>query len=162
MMHTPTHPSTPIQTFHQPRTPPKLFFLWVGKPHKIMGKPFSHQPALIFYQLLNHLSVHDDVEATLKLVRSAGKGALDPWNFLFSTLLEMTFGRVNWITGMQKVQKVLGRNIHTYHNVYIYIYMYGHICMLYNLHTHTLTSIHVYIYIYIDISKFSLLSEVFY
>ena len=127
-----------------------------------MGKPFSHQPALIFYQLLNHLSVHDDVEATLKLVRSAGKGALDPWNFLFSTLLEMTFGRVNWITGMQKVQKVLGRNIHTCHNVYIYICMGIYACCI--IYTHTLTSIHVYIYIYryikVQLTKRGFLLEV--
>lgn len=74
MIHTP-HSSTPIQTFHQPRTPQTPFFWGWGNPTKY-GKTIFPSTALIFYQP-NHLSVHDDVEATLKLVKSEGKGALD-------------------------------------------------------------------------------------
>lgn len=137
MIHTP-HSSTPIQTFHQPRTPQTLF-LGVGKPHKIWENHFPIKLPSFFYQLLNHLSVHDDVEATLKLVRSEGKGALDRWKFFRHSWRWPLEDELDYQNA--KVPHSFGRNIHTYH-----MCIYGHICMLY-IYTH----LQAYIYIYIKV-----------
>ena len=123
------------------KNPPNSFFWGWGNPTKY-GKTIFPSTALIFYQLLNHLSVHDDVEATLKLVKSEGKGALDrgvPW-----TLLEMTFGRWIGLPECKSAKVLVEIYIHIM-CVYIYKYMGIYACCLF---THTYKHIHIYIYIY--------------
>ena len=153
MIHTP-HSSTPIQTFHQPRTPQTLFFCGWGNPTKLWFQPFSHQlsTALIFLSTaqppLSPWWRWSDAKA--REVR--GKRSLGSWSSL-DLLEEMTFGR--WIGLPEcKSAKVLVEIYMHIMCIYIYTYVWAYMHVAY---LHTPTSMYIYIYI----SKFSLVSEVF-